>query len=42
LIHLNQEIQLLTGLLEILIKDWFVAKHERQKTPRKYNWSGWC
>ncbi|MCX5870701.1 MAG: DUF4145 domain-containing protein [Deltaproteobacteria bacterium] len=26
-----EEAQLLIGLIEILIKDWYVAKHERQK-----------
>lgn len=26
-----QEAQLLIGLLEILIRDWYIAKHERQK-----------
>ncbi|VFB09265.1 Uncharacterised protein [Aeromonas salmonicida] len=27
----SEEAQLLIGLIEILIKDWYVAKHERQK-----------
>ena len=26
-----EEAQLLIGLIEILIKDWYIAKHERQK-----------
>ena len=26
-----QEAQLLIGLIEVLIKDWYIAKHERQK-----------
>jgi len=26
-----KEAQLLIGLIEILIKDWYIAKHEREK-----------